>query len=265
MLLSGAGRPYDPVSGRGVIGRNYADKTFGQVKLFFEDKVFNPFMGGGGIGTTVDDFNGDNFDHAGLEFIGGAHLMVYTPGATPIRNHPVPADTPRWGTRWKQAVAQYYSRNFEITVGGSCQSYRDHYIDLDPTYRDAWGLPLARLTFDWHDCERRMSAYMTGKASELARAIAPAKMTVNTAAGRFNAMTSMSSHNTGGVIMGSDPDTSAVNKYLQCWDVPNLFVVGGSAFPQNPGHHPSGTIGALACWTADAIKDEYLKRPRLLV
>lgn len=38
-------------------------------------------------------------------------------------------------------------------------------------------------------------------------------------------------HYTGGVVMGDDPETSAVNNYLQMWDVDNLFVVGGSSFP----------------------------------
>ena len=264
MLLSGIGKPYDPASGEGTIGRNFADKSFGQVRLFFEDKVFNPFMGGGGIGTTIDDFNADNFDHAGLGFFGGAHLMVYTPGATPIRNRPVPSGTPRWGAERKRAMAQYYNRTFEITLGGSCQAYRGNHLDLDPTYRDAFGLPLLRMTFDWGANERKMPAFVAGKAVEIARAINPSRMNVNSVAGRFNVMSSMSSHNTGGVIMGADPQTSAVNKYLQSWDVPNVFVVGGSAFPQNASHHPTGTIGALACWAADAIKDDYLRNPRPL-
>ena len=36
----------------------------------------------------------------------------------------------------------------------------------------------------------------------------------------------------GGAMAGSTPENSAVNKYMQSWDVPNLFVVGASAFPQ---------------------------------
>jgi hypothetical protein len=28
---------------------------------------------------------------------------------------------------------------------------------------------------------------------------------------------------------------------------------------------PTGTVGALACWAADSIKDHYLKRPGPLV
>jgi gluconate 2-dehydrogenase alpha chain len=65
--------------------------------------------------------------------------------------------------------------------------------------------------------------------------------------------------------MGADPATSAVNKYLQAWDVPNVFVVGGNAFPQNGAAPPTETIGALACWAADSIKDRYLKQPGVLM
>jgi gluconate 2-dehydrogenase alpha chain len=65
--------------------------------------------------------------------------------------------------------------------------------------------------------------------------------------------------------MGSDPKTSFVNKYLQSWDVPNLFVMGATAFPQNAGYNPTGTIGALTYHALDAIKKQYLKSPGPLV
>jgi gluconate 2-dehydrogenase alpha chain len=65
--------------------------------------------------------------------------------------------------------------------------------------------------------------------------------------------------------LGADPATSVVNKYPQSWDVSNVFVIGGSAFPQNAANPPTGTIGALACWAADSIKDLTLKRPGALV
>ena len=46
--------------------------------------------------------------------------------------------------------------------------------------------------------------------------------------------------------MGADPNTSAINRYLQSWDVSNLFVMGASGFPQNAGYNPTGTLAALA-------------------
>jgi gluconate 2-dehydrogenase alpha chain len=64
--------------------------------------------------------------------------------------------------------------------------------------------------------------------------------------------------------MGTSPATSAVNRYLQSWDVANVFVVGANAFPQNAGYNPTGTLGALAYRTAEAITTGYVKRPGML-
>ncbi len=68
-------------------------------------------------------------------------------------------------------------------------------------------------------------------------------------------------HNTGGAIMGDNPADSVVNKYLQIWDVPNVFSLGAGAFPQNAGYNPTGTVAALAYHSARAIRTQYLKAP----
>ena len=68
-----------------------------------------------------------------------------------------------------------------------------------------------------------------------------------------------------GPCEGIDPKTSALNRYLQSWDVPNLFVMGATAFPQNAGYNPTATVAALAHWSAKAIKEQYLKNPGPLV
>ena len=65
-------------------------------------------------------------------------------------------------------------------------------------------------------------------------------------------------------IMGADPKTSAVNRYLQSWDVHNLFVLGASAFPQSAGKNPTGPVAATTLWAADAIKSQYLKSPAMM-
>jgi len=264
MLLSGIGKPYDPVANTGVVGRNYAYQTPSSVTLFFEDKNFNSFMGAGGLGLAIDEFNGDNFDHSGLGFIGGGFMQAGSNGARPIEVRPVPQGTPRWGSEWKKAVAKYFNRSFSITIQGACQSYRTNYLDLDPTYRDAYGLPLLRMTFDRHENEHKMSQWLTNKAAEIAKAIGPSKMNVSPRTGKYTIVPYQSTHNTGGAVMGADPQTSAINKYLQSWDVPNVFVVGASAFPQNGGYNPTGTVGALTFQALEAIKTKYLRRPGAL-
>jgi gluconate 2-dehydrogenase alpha chain len=265
MLLSGIGKPYDPQTNTGVVGRNYAYQTPSSVTCFFEDKNFNSFMGAGGLGIAIDEFNGDNFDHAGLGFIGGGFIQAGSNGARPIASHPVPSGTPRWGGEWKKTVAKYYNRNFSITVQGACQSYRGNYLDLDPTYRDAYGLPLLRMTFDRRDNETKMSEWLTNKAAEIGKTIGPSKMNVNPRRGKYTIVPYQSTHNTGGTVMGADPNSSVVNKYLQSWDIHNLFVVGAGNFPQNGGYNPTGTVGALTYHALEAIKMKYLKAPGPLV
>src|SRR5699024_762332 len=63
LLLSGIGKPYDPDSGEGVVGRNYAYQITSSVQVMLNEQNLNPFMGAGALGQAIDEFNGDNFDH----------------------------------------------------------------------------------------------------------------------------------------------------------------------------------------------------------
>ncbi|MET0609974.1 MAG: GMC family oxidoreductase [Pseudomonas caspiana] len=261
MLLSGVGKPYDPVTNTGTTGRNYAYQTANNVRLFFDDKNFNPFIGGGAIGMGIDEFNNDNFDHSGLGFVGGGSTRVTPIGAAPIESRPVPPGTPTWGSQWKQATVKNYANSMSIGCEASSYSIRGNYLSLDPTYKDPLGRPLLRITFDFPENDRKMAAYVTGKVHEIAKSMNPIQMVDSAQTGHWNSAPYQSSHIVGGFIMGADPKTSSVNKYLQVWDVPNLFVVGSSAFPQNPGYNPTGTVAALAFKAADAIRTRYLKRP----
>jgi gluconate 2-dehydrogenase alpha chain len=265
MLLSGIGTPYDPRTGAGVIGKNYAYQITSSVNVFYDDKLINPFIGAGALGMIVDDFNGDNFDHAGKGFIGGGYIGVVNTGARPIESHPVPDKTPKWGSDWKKAVAANYLKTVSIATHGAVMSHRGNYLDLDPTYRDSLGRPMLRMTFDFTDNEHRMSDFLTERASDVAKAMGGREIKANKRSGSYDIVPYQTTHNTGGAIMGSDPRTSAINRYLQSWDVPNVFVPGANAFPQNAGYNPMGTVGALTYWCAEAIASQYVKSPGPLV
>ena len=77
----------------------------------------------------------------------------------------------------------------------------------------------------------------------------------------FTIVPYQSTHNTGGTMMGSDPKSSVVNRYLQAWDAHNLFVQGASVFPQQHGYNPTGTVGALCYWSAQAIIKHVPEKP----
>ncbi len=139
LLLSKIGQPYDPATNTGVIGRNFTHQTMSGVNGFFDKSKFNfnPFIASGAIGMIMDEFNGDNFDHGPHGFVGGGYFAHAQTNGRPITTTPVPSGTPKWGADWKKAVADnYLSTVSGAAVHGSFYSYRDVYLDLDPTYRD---------------------------------------------------------------------------------------------------------------------------------
>jgi gluconate 2-dehydrogenase alpha chain len=269
LLLSQIGQPYDPVANRGVIGRNFTHQTVSDVVSFFDPQkfIFNPFIASGAIGMCIDEFNGDNFDHGPHGFVGGGYMGQVQTNGRPIETTPVPPGTPKWGAKWKQAVKENYLSATKPGTGvhGSMYSYRDVYLDLDPTYRDRFGRPLLRITMDFHENELKQNRFLTDRFAQIFQAMGAQQMDKQYRRAPYDITDYQTTHLCGGAIMGTDPKTSALNRYLQSWDVPNLFVIGASAFPQNAGYNPTGTVAALAYWSAAAIRTRYLKSPGPLV
>jgi gluconate 2-dehydrogenase alpha chain len=82
---------------------------------------------------------------------------------------------------------------------------------------------------------------------------------------RYSVTFYQSTHIQGGTIVGTAPDTSVLNSYGQHWQMPNLFMTGGSTFPQSGSGNPTLTIIAMTYRTADALIDRYMKHQGSLV
>lgn len=264
LLTSRIGKPYDPVSNTGVVGKNFCYQPNTGMSLFMKDRWFNPFFATGSTQVVIDEFNNDNFDHSGLGFLGGGSLGANMFHGRPIGARHLPPGTPLWGTAWKRANADWYAHSMTLNIQGSCYPHRENFLDLDPTYTDAYGQPLLRMNFDWRPNEIKMSAYVSTRMEEIAKAfgadiLGPAVPRKSP----FDIRQYQSTHVTGGTIMGTDPHTSVVSPHLQHWDAHNLFVVGASVYPHNSGFNPTGPLAALALRAGDDITN-YVKRPRML-
>lgn len=262
LLLSGhLGQPYNPATATGVVGRNFCYQANSGVAVFMRDRWINPFLAAGCTGSLIDEFNDDNFDHTGLGFLGGGYIGVNVTSGRPIGVRRLPPGTPRWGSAWKRANADWYAHAFAIGVQGSCYPHRGNYLDLDPDYTDAFGQPLLRMTFDFRANEQKLSAYCTAQAERIARAMNATIVGPGIPrSAPFDSRLYQGTHVTGGTPMGADPTTSVVSPRLQHWDVDNLFVVGASVFPQNAGHNPTGPVAALALRLGDDL-GHYLTKP----
>jgi gluconate 2-dehydrogenase alpha chain len=250
----------------GHLGKHLMGHMMANVFVGFDDQHINIYMGPSAQKHTLDDFNADNFDHKDLGFIRGSQISIGTGnlegGPISLTTTAPPPGTPRWGAAYRDFLAKYFTRHAAMVAQTENLPYADQTIDLDPNVRDAWGLPVPRLTYDWRrPNEQARVAFMQTKMEEIGRAMGAAvvwRQPVSPAG-------APGAHHEGGTRMGSDPKSSVVNRYGQSWDIPNLFVIGSSTFPTMSGFNPTLTIQALAYMSADAIVNRYRKNPGALL
>lgn len=255
LLHSKIGEPYDPDTKTGVIGKNYCYQLMAGASGFFENEKFNTFMGAGALGATVDDYNGDNFDHSDLDFIHGGSISITQLGRRPILNNPVPEDTPGWGKDFKDASLKYFNRTLMVGSQGASMPHRNNYLSLDKEYKDAYGNPLLQMTYDFTEQDRNLHKYISERSAEILKEMGADTVEENEMSDHYDIVPYQSTHNTGGVPMGGSADNSAVNNYSQLWDMDNIFVIGASSFAHNGGYNPTGTVGALAYRAAEGIEN----------
>ena len=265
MLYSGIGQPYDPKTGKGVVGKNYCYQFEANGTAFFENKVLIPFMGSPGDRIAFDDFNGENFDHSGLGFFGGGYIVGGSGASPPIAGRALPEGSPAWGAEWKRQSVKWYYGVVDFNTQGSVYANHANYLDLDPTYRDAIGRPLLRMTYNGTENDHKMSRYLLTRLEAAVKAMNPTSYSLRPRPKNFTIVPYQSTHNTGGTPMGTNPANSVANRYGQSWDAHNLFITGASLFPQQHGYNPTGPVGALTYWTADKIIKDYVKKPGPLV
>ena len=124
-------------------------------------------------------------------------------------------------------------------------------VTLDSSSKDAWGMPLLKVSVDYDDNDEKMIRDFVEQFTEM-----------YTMAGFTNIRTTDSKqapgldiHEMGGVRMGRDPKTSLLNKWNQLHACKNVFVTDGACMTSTSTQNPSLTYMALTARAADfAVK-----------
>lgn len=161
-------------------------------------------------------------------------------------------DISGFGKAYKHAVTERYPAFLTFSPYGEMLPNAKCYVDLDHTKKDAYSLPLARRNVFFGDNDLKIFKDMTAWAVRILESAGAEILSVSDEP-RTN-------HELGGCRMGTDPKTSVLNQWCQSHDVPNLFVVDGSAFPSASEKNPTHTMMALAARTAERIADQLKKK-----
>ena len=120
-------------------------------------------------------------------------------------------------------------------------------VTLDPEVKDARGVPVGRITYEWGENDIKLAGAARDKAVEMMRASGAKNVIVGLNYG---------AHAMGSCRMGSDPRRSVVNEYCQSHDVKNLFICDTSVFVTGSGVNPTLTAMAIAERSAEYIVKE---------
>jgi gluconate 2-dehydrogenase alpha chain len=231
------------------VGRHYMShfQTAPVSALFPFD--LNTWYGLPAQGVAVDNWADDNFDHSGLDFVGGGNLWVYSDrrpiGAASMSTYGKAAT---WGSKWKSFIKENADRFNVSYLQKSTLPYEDNYLDLDPVVKDPMGFPVIRITADYKDNEKQMGPFIQEKMAQWymeAGAIAVEKGPVGTML--------PSTHAYGGTRMGDNRETNVVNRWGFSHEVPNLGILGASVMGTSGAHNPTLTAQALAWRTAEHL------------
>jgi choline dehydrogenase-like flavoprotein len=189
---------------------------------FYDADPKRGFYGGGGIDARMGS------QPVGWALSGGGEL-------------------PQWGAAYKERL-EGFSRS--MIAAGHCTSLamEANNVTLDPTLKDAWGMPAIRVTYKDHPDDLAMGRFLQDRAYEIMQA-AGAKQVWRGAP----RLARGGVHLLGTCRMGNDPASSVVDKYHRTHDVQNLFICDGSSFVTSGRGQPTMTIQALAFRAADHI------------
>ncbi len=233
----------------GQVGKHYFSHHTGATLTALFPFDLNTWYGLPAQGVAVDNWADDNFDHSGLDFIGGGNLWVYSDrrpiGAASMSTF---GKAPTWGSGWKSFIKQNADRWNIAYLQKTTLPYEDNYLDLDPTVKDGLGLPVCRITADHKDNEKKLGAFIQDKTAQWfmeAGAIAVERGP--------NGTMGPSTHAYGGTRMGDKRDTNVANRSGFSHEVPNLGFLGASVMGTSGAHNPTLTAQALAWRTAEHL------------
>jgi choline dehydrogenase-like flavoprotein len=190
-----------------------------------------------------------DYNHGTPGIVGGGMLandFIRTPiQVTDLQ----PPGVPSWGKAHKDFMRRYFTRN--ILVFGPTQDLPtwDGRVQLDPTVKDYWGIPVLRISGDSHE-QTIVTANRQAERAEAWLQEAGAAITWQRKAGRG---VSGHQHQSGTCRMGNDPKTSVVDATCRVHDVPNVFVIDASVHVTNGGFNPVLTIFANAYRAAELL------------
>jgi choline dehydrogenase-like flavoprotein len=164
---------------------------------------------------------------------------------------------PGYGAAFKQSLIDELGPwRFGASGWGEHLPHADNRVTIDPSVKDRWGIPVARIDVRWRENERRMQADMPVAMAEMLEAAGCTDIREHTS----DNPPGHCIHEMGGARMSRTPDEGVLNAWNQAWEVPNLFVTDGACMASSACQNPSITYMAITARAAAHAVDALNRR-----
>ena len=167
-----------------------------------------------------------------------------------------------YGKSLKEDYRHFWGASVGMAGRGEAIPRADNYCEIDPNVVDKYGIPVLKFNVKWSDYEVKQAKHMKETFMEIMHNMG-AVITWGHKDSDANQWGLNKPgeiiHEAGTARMGSDPKTSALNKWNQAHDCKNLFVVDGAAFTSQADKNITWTILALSMRASEYIYDELKK------
>jgi choline dehydrogenase-like flavoprotein len=230
--------PHGLANSSGLVGKNLMVQSNQAVWGVMDEEV-RSYKGPPSLAITEHW----NYEDKGKEFHGGYSYMSQGPLPQLWANTQMSAHG-LWGSRLLSEMEKYNHVVGLKIVGEMLPQERNRVTLADDV--DQYGLRIPRVTYSWCDNDKRLIDHSLKFMTQALHAIDARDIWTQD---------DDTCHLNGTARMGADPDHSVVDADCRSWDIPNLWICDGSVFPTVGGVNPSLTIQAIACRTADRIRE----------
>jgi choline dehydrogenase-like flavoprotein len=235
--------PNGLANGSGLVGRNLMLHPIALVTGLFDEDL-EGYKGITANCITSQEFyeTDDSRDYKRGYMV--QFLRSFGPVLTSLAGYGVPVP---WGEKHHSRFLDVF--NHTASAGIVCEDIADpdNRITLDSDLTDGDGIPAPKMTYTLSENSKNMLAHGIESCTKIMEN-AGAKEVHN-----IELVEQAGWHLMGTARVGDDPEQSVLNKWNQAHDVPNLYVVDGSAFATAAAVNPTNTLQALALRAADHI------------
>ena len=161
---------------------------------------------------------------------------------------------PELGDAWRKRVREEIPYYFAIEAQGECLPRWDNHVRLDPTRKDAWGIPVLHINASYGENEEAMAAAMRENITAILDEMKLAEMTPPKAE---LSIFGKNIHECGTARMGNDPKKSVVDRNCKVHDARNVFVTDGAVFVTQGCYEPTLTIMAISARAGEHIAETF--------